>query len=134
MTPEQSRRDEAGRWLAQAQKDLNAARLLASPEPSRSVFHSQQAAEKAAEAFLVFHDVPFRKTHDLNELGEQCAALDSSLVPLFKEAADLTDYAVLFRYLDSSSTVGDASWPQLVDSKQGDACQREILVSRIICK
>src|ERR1035441_4422283 len=35
---------------------------------------------------------------------------------------------------DSSSTVGDASWPQLVDSKQGDACQREILVSRLICK
>jgi HEPN domain-containing protein len=101
MTPEQSRRDEAGRWLAQAQKDLNAARLLAAPEPSRSVFHSQQAAEKAAKAFLVFHDVPYRKTHDLNELGEQCAALDPSLVPLFKEAADLTDYAVLFRYLDA---------------------------------
>lgn len=37
----------------------------------------------------------------MNELGEQCAALDSSLVPLFKEAADLTDYAVLFRYLDA---------------------------------
>jgi hypothetical protein len=34
----------------------------------------------------------------------------------------------------SSSTVGDASWPQLIDSKQGDTCQREILVSRIICK
>jgi HEPN domain-containing protein len=101
MTPEQSRRDEAGRWLSQARKDLNAARLLASPEPSLSVFHSQQAAEKAAKAFLVFHDVPYRKTHDLNELGEQCAALDSSLIPLFKEAADLTDYAVLFRYLDA---------------------------------
>jgi hypothetical protein len=27
--------------------------------------------------------------------------LDSSLVPLFKEAADLTDYAVVFRYLDA---------------------------------
>ena len=101
MTPEQSRRDEAGRWLAQAQKDLNAARLLVSPEPSRSVFHSQQAAEKAAKAFLVSHDLPYRKTHDLNELGEQCAGLDPSLVPLFKEAADLTDYAVLFRYLDA---------------------------------
>src|ERR1035441_8064720 len=34
----------------------------------------------------------------------------------------------------SSSTVGDASWPQLIDSKQGDACQREILVSRLIYK
>jgi HEPN domain-containing protein len=89
------------RWLSQAHKDLNAARLLASPEPSRSVFHSQQAAEKAAKAFLSFHDVPFRKTHDLNELGSQCAALDSSLVTVFKEAGDLTDYTVLFRYLDA---------------------------------
>jgi HEPN domain-containing protein len=101
MTPEESRRDEAARWLAQARKDINAARLLASEEPSRSVFHSQQAAEKAAKAFLAFHDVPFRKTHDLSELGRQCAALDSSLTSLFMEASDLTDYAVVFRYLDA---------------------------------
>ena len=101
MTPEQSRREEATRWLAQAGKDLNAARLLASPEPSRSVFHSQQAAEKAAKGFLTFHDVPFRKTHDLNELGGQCAALNPSLAPLFKDASDLNDYAIVFRYLDA---------------------------------
>ena len=101
MTPEESRRDEAARWLAQARKDLNAARLLASPEPSRSAFHSQQTAEKAAKAFLTFHDVTFRKTHDLNELGGQCAALNPSLAPPFKEASDLTDYAVVFRYLDA---------------------------------
>jgi hypothetical protein len=47
MTPEQLRRDEANRWLAIAGKDLNAARLLAAVEPTGSVFHSQQAAEKA---------------------------------------------------------------------------------------
>ena len=35
---------------------------------------------------------------------------------------------------DSSSTVGDAKFPQLVDSTRGDAFQRKILVSRIICK
>ncbi|MGA2726030.1 MAG: HEPN domain-containing protein [Bryobacteraceae bacterium] len=64
-------------------------------------FHSQQTAEKAAKAFLTFHDVPFRKTHDLNELGGQCAVLNPSLAPLFKEASDLTDYAVVFRYLDA---------------------------------
>jgi len=62
MTPERLRLEEARRWLAQAAKDLNAARLLAKPEPSRSVFHSQQAAEKAAKGFLAFHNVPFRKT------------------------------------------------------------------------
>ena len=101
MTPDESRRDEAGRWLAQARKDLNAASLLASPEPSRSVFHSQQAAEKAAKAFLTFHDVPFRKTHDLNELGRQCAALNPALGTLFQNASVLTDYAVVFRYLDA---------------------------------
>jgi len=101
MTPEESRRDEAARWLAQARRDFNAARLLASEEPSRSVFHSQQAAEKAAKAFLTVHDVTFRKTHDLNELGGQCAALNPSLATLFKDASDLTDYAVVFRYLDA---------------------------------
>ncbi len=101
MTPEESRRDEAARWLAQARKDLNAARLLASAEPSRSVFHSQQTAEKAAKAFLTLHDVTFRKTHDLNELGGQCATLNPTLGPVFLEASDLTDYAVVFRYLDA---------------------------------
>jgi|SRR5271157_1740978 len=101
MTPEESRRDEASRWLAQARKDLNAARILASAEPSRSVFHSQQTAEKAAKAFLTLHDVAFRRTHDLNELGGQCAALNPALIPVFREASDLTGYAVVFRYLDA---------------------------------
>jgi predicted Zn-ribbon and HTH transcriptional regulator len=32
--------------------------------------------------------------------------------------------------LDSSSTVCDAKWRQLIDSTQGDASRREILVSR----
>src|ERR1700722_17246136 len=34
--------------------------------------------------------------------------------------------------LNSSSTVGGVSWPQPVDSTQGDVFQREILVSRHI--
>jgi HEPN domain-containing protein len=101
MTPEQLRQDEARRWLAQAGKDLNAARGLIFVEPSRSVFHSQQAAEKAAKGYLALHDVRFRKTHDLGELGDQCAAVDPSLSPLFTAAEDLTDYAVVFRYLDA---------------------------------
>ena len=40
--------------------------------------------------------------------------------------------AVLTAFLDSSSTLGGAKWPQLIDSTQGDAFQREILVSRLI--
>lgn len=101
MTPEELRREEAMRWLVIASKDLHAAELLVTEEPTASVFHSQQCAEKSAKALLAFHNLAFRKTHDLTELGEQCAALDPQLTTLFREASDLTDYAILFRYLDA---------------------------------
>lgn len=65
------------------------------------MFHSQQAAEKAAKAFLTSRNTSFRKTHDLVELGRQCTALDSELAALFQTAADLNDYAVVFRYVDA---------------------------------
>jgi hypothetical protein len=38
-------------------------------------FHAQQLAEKALKGFLTWHDQPFRKTHDLVEIGEQCVTL-----------------------------------------------------------
>jgi HEPN domain-containing protein len=87
--------------LAEAAKDLKVAALIVAEEPSRSVFHSQQAAEKSAKGFLVLHNVPFRKTHDLGELGGQCAALHPGLADLLAEADSLTDYALVFRYPDA---------------------------------
>jgi HEPN domain-containing protein len=65
------------------------------------VFHSQQAAEKAVKAFLTYHQVPFRKTHNLTDLGSQCASIDPSLEAILREVADLTDYASAFRYPDA---------------------------------
>lgn len=106
MTTEQLRRDEAGRWLTAAAKDLNAARLLAAEESTASVFHSQQAAEKSAKAFLTFHNVPFRRTHDIQELGRQCVELDPALGAVLMEADFLTDYAVVFRYPDAPREPG----------------------------
>ena len=101
MTPEELLRDEAKRWLVQATKDLKAAEALVTVEPSRSLFHSQQAAEKAAKALLTASNVPFRKMHDILELGDQCVRLNPLLAPVFTEAENLTDYAVVFRYLDA---------------------------------
>ena len=62
------------------------------------MFHSQQAAEKAMKAFLAWHDMPFRKTHNLEEIGAQCVAIDSTLRPVADQAAPLTEYAWKFRY------------------------------------
>jgi hypothetical protein len=36
-----------------------------------------RAAEEAMKAFLAWHDAPFRKTHNLEELGQRWAAPDS---------------------------------------------------------
>lgn len=101
MMPDELLRNEAAKWLRQAARDRNAARVLVDVEPSRSVFLSQQAAEKAAKAFLTFHQIAFRKTHNLAELGSQCAAADPSLEPVLRQAEELTDYASAFRYPDA---------------------------------
>ena len=101
MRPEEWRRNEACRWLALAARDLKVAALVLAAEPSASVFHSQQAAEKSAKALLTFHNVHFRKIHELEELGKQCTALEPSLSALLTEAENLTDYATVFRYLDA---------------------------------
>jgi hypothetical protein len=43
-------------------------------------------------------DRPFRKTHSLEEIGEQSLALDPALRPIIDEAVPLTEYAWKFRY------------------------------------
>jgi HEPN domain-containing protein len=48
------------------------------------MFHCQQAAEKALKAYLTWHDRPFRRTHDLVELGNQCVEIDHTLDPLLR--------------------------------------------------
>jgi len=69
-------------WLRKAAQDLRAAShsLTASPPLlDDAVFHCQQAAEKALKGFLMWNNIPFRKTHSLEEIGEQCLDLDSTL-------------------------------------------------------
>lgn len=88
-------------WLTKASLDLRAAEhdLQATPPlHADAVFHCQQAAERALKAFLAWYDEPFRKTHNLEELGRQVAAFDPSLRALVGRAGTLTEYAWKFRY------------------------------------
>jgi hypothetical protein len=61
------------------------------------VFHSQPAA---VTAFLTWRQIPFRKTHELADLGLQCAGADPNLERIPREIADLTDFASAFHDLD----------------------------------
>jgi HEPN domain-containing protein len=92
---------ETKAWLRKAALDLHAAEhdLIASPPLlADAVFHCQQAVEKSLKAFLMWHNIPFRKTHSLEELGEQCLDLDQTMKTLIDRAVPLTEYAWKFRY------------------------------------
>jgi HEPN domain-containing protein len=92
---------ETKAWLRKAATDLRAAQHgLAAPPPllDDAAFHCQQAVEKCLKAFLMWHGVPFRKTHSLEELGEQCLDLDTTLMKLVDRAVPLTEFAWKFRY------------------------------------
>lgn len=88
-------------WLREADEDLKAANQLlkhSKPLTSVIVFHCQQAAKKALKGFLAWHDVPFRKTHELEEIGEACMKVDATLKGIIDSAVPLTEYAWKFRY------------------------------------
>ena len=50
------------------------------------------------KGFLAWHGQTFRKTHNLEETGEQCRAIDASLRAAIDRAVPLSEYAWKFRY------------------------------------
>lgn len=94
-------------WIVKEANDLRAAETdLAAGPPllEDTLFHCQQAVEKCFKAILTHHQRPFRKTHNLEELGEACLAIEPGLKPLVDAAVPLTEYAWAFRYPGSPPT------------------------------
>ncbi len=92
---------ETRAWFAKADVDLRAADCDFGASPpllSDIVFHCQRAAEKAMKGLLTWQSRPFRKTHSLEELGEQCLAVCPGLREVIDPAVPLTEYATRFRY------------------------------------
>jgi HEPN domain-containing protein len=110
-----TRAAEAREWLRKVVLDLRAAALDLNTEPpllEDTLFHAQQAAEKSMKAFLAWYDEPFRKTHDLRVLGQQCVQLDDVLEPVLRKAARLTQYAWKYRY------PGNVEPPSMEEARQ----------------
>ncbi|MBZ5584405.1 MAG: HEPN domain-containing protein [Acidobacteriia bacterium] len=98
MTPAEWRLDETRQWVRRAENDRRLADLCAAALPAESLFHSQQAARKYLKAFLTWNQTPFRKTHQLHDLGQACMQIDPTLGPALEPAYALSRYAWLFRY------------------------------------
>jgi hypothetical protein len=107
MGPDDARLHDVRGWLSKAELDLKAA-----------------AHEMAAPAEGLWGDVmarcAFRKTHHLEELGQQCVALDSTLGPVADQAAPLTEYAWKFRY------PGEADEAERADAEKALAAARNV--------
>ena len=117
MQPDGTRTADATAWLAKARQDLRRIEILLAAAPADvegALFHCQQAAEKAMKAFLTWHDVRFRRIHDLEEVGRQCVEVDSTLGSLMDRAWTLSEYASRFRYpgapYEPSMEEGQAAW------------------------
>jgi HEPN domain-containing protein len=114
---------EVREWLVRADSDLRSGRHCLTANPpftGDAVFHAQQAAEKALKSFLVWHDIPFRRTHDLAELGLACSQLDPSVVDLCRRAERLSVFAWLYRY------PGDAEEPPPTEAENALNLAREV--------
>ena len=65
-----------------------------------AAYHTQQAAEKALKAFLVFHKITVPKVHNLEFLVLQCSKIDNSFSSLQTLTTLLTTYGTDSRYPD----------------------------------
>lgn len=102
MSDDQDLRKEAVEsWLAKAEDDLAQAIHNVETDFDRYwliAYHAQQAAEKFIKSFLIHHQVPFGKTHYIDNLRDLVRGVDSELADRLAKADDLTRYAVEVRY------------------------------------
>lgn len=100
MTKDQN--DYLKTWLFRANEDIAVIEKLFESDPelyaSTICFHAQQAVEKFLKAFLVFHNIDFPKTHDLDYLLLECKKIDTRNFDI--DLGSLTDFGVSIRYPD----------------------------------
>lgn len=100
MTKDQN--DYLKNWLFRANEDIAVIENLSDSGPelyaSSICFHAQQAVEKFLKAFLIFHNIDFPKTHDLEFLLLECQKIDKTGFDF--DFGNLTDFGVSVRYPD----------------------------------
>lgn len=100
-SPEEVKTEFTREWIRKAESDLTTAEHLFKGGKLYvygSTFHAQQAVEKYLKAFLVWHQIEFGKTHDIQELLNLVSGVDNNLPKSIAESVNLTPYGVEYRY------------------------------------
>jgi HEPN domain-containing protein len=121
---------EANRWMRHAESDPGAAFTLLEKGdyfPRQLCFLAQQAGEKALKAILVFLEIPFPYTHDLDRIRELIPG-DWQAKEKFPSLYDLSAWAVKSRYPGNAPDVTEGEARQILQLAKAifDAVQAEI--------
>jgi HEPN domain-containing protein len=106
---ESDRLQETRRWLRYAREDLSAALAMLEAEdvlPRHICWLAQQAGEKTIKSVLVYLQIDFPRSHDLDLLRNLIPA-DWPIHDEFPDLAELTEWAVEARY--------PGTWPEATE-------------------
>lgn len=94
-------------WIKKSMGNLKAAKNLLDDDDTldSAAYLSQQSAEKALKAYIIFKGVAPLRTHDLEKLLVVCQHWDSSLQSLQLATAILSPYATYTRYPDDRFSI-----------------------------
>lgn len=93
-------KDLIRQWLLKAEEDYGAVKELMENllYPNIVGFHVQQACEKFLKSLLVYYQIEFGKTHNLDELLSLLNKANPALARKLKDAKKVSAYAVEPRY------------------------------------
>jgi HEPN domain-containing protein len=117
-----AKRELVKNWLVKAQRDLASARRLSTgdePYLDTAIYHCQQSAEKAAKAFLTYHDQRFEKVHDIRLLISLAIPIEDSFSAWLNAGERLTPYAAAFRYPSENLEPGQEEFEQALEAAHG---------------
>jgi HEPN domain-containing protein len=88
-------------WISKADEDFEFAFLNLKEGRTffaQICFHFQQASEKYLKAYIIAHELEFRKIHDLSLLLKICSSKDPSLSQVREDCEYLAPFYVDTRY------------------------------------
>ena len=99
MNPHEALVTGTREWIERAQSDVKACdALIAAGLAAEALFHAQQCAERTLKAILTWHQVTFKRTHDLDELKQLCLPFAGAAATFLSGIKLLSQYAWRFRY------------------------------------
>jgi len=91
-------------WIEKGDHDLGTAQItyLHIPKYRDTIaFHCQQAGEKYLKSYLIFLEIPFKRTHDLIFILGLISQKNNVTKETYDKAAELKNFAVEIRYPDT---------------------------------